>query len=79
MHLDAAMDWQKLTKTASEPGHLRSEINATLRMADEAGKGSDRAEAVRLIEEAYAMSDRLAVMTAGLGSGRLLDSEETPL
>ena len=73
------MDWQNLTKSASEPSLLRSELSATLRMADEANTIGYRAEVIRLIQEAYAMSDRFALITAGVPSTRLLGSEEAPV
>ena len=73
MGSDAVMDWESLVKTASEPDLLRSELNATLRLADEARTAGRRIEAVQFIEEAWALSDRLAVSKS---RGRLLDSEE---
>ena len=76
MGLDAVMDWENIVKSASEPDLLRSELNATLRSADEARLAGRRIEAVQIIEEAWTLSDRLVAATARHQSGRLLDSEE---
>ena len=70
------MDWKTLTVAALKPSFLRSEVISTIRAADEARVAGDRAEAIRRIEEAYALSDRLALIMSDRGSGRLLDSEE---
>jgi hypothetical protein len=70
------MDWKILTQSALKPDLLRLEVSSTLLAADEARVAGDRAESIRRIEEAYALSDRLALIMSGPGSGRLLDSEE---